>query len=154
MNLNVWTISWPKVVLKVSCLVWVDGRPIKVMGKLNSPSLLFLSENLDSIYETSNGLNRTSKANSLLAGIVKLLGTNCTRSLSQVKFSLTIWTGSERGFSIVINFELGSLTILESSNLASLLGGLDLRLILKKINSCVYKFLKNTFSFTYDYFKK
>jgi hypothetical protein len=54
----------------------VEGSPIRVIGKINSPSFSFLSENFDSIYDTNSGLHNTSKANSLLAGIVNLLGTN------------------------------------------------------------------------------
>lgn len=46
-NLKVWTISVPNVVLKVNYLYWVEGNPISYKGYTRSPRSGDFNENLD-----------------------------------------------------------------------------------------------------------
>lgn len=73
-------------------------------------------------------------------------------SESHENISFLINTGLSVGFSIVTNFEIDSLTIDYSSIFPSGSGAYKVILILKKLNSYVFKFLKKTFNLTLVYF--
>ena len=77
---------------------------------MKSPSSCDLIVTLVDYYLERRGLKMSSKPNSDLAGIVKLFGETYTTSLSIIIISFLIRTGTDKGFSNVINLLEVSLT--------------------------------------------
>lgn len=120
---------------------------------MKSPSSCDLIVTLVDYYLERRGLKMSSKPNSDLAGIVKLFGETYTTSLSIIIISFLIRTGTDKGFSSVINLLEVSLT--KDVKFVSFNGsdGLIAKLILYEMNSNVTGLRRYNENFTWDAFK-